>query len=362
MKMNLNSAVGIATKSHKRHKTNAMSRVATGTRLHPTGEGFQRLKARRRFRVCAPCVLFCGRSIAVIRMNLSMAFRAWVLAGALATGLFGVLPAARSCPPPPPPSVVTITASDANASEIGPDPGAFTVTRLGGNQSVALTVYYTIGGTAQNGTDYQTLPGYVTIAPYASAATVTVTPILDANSGEGNETVVLTLAPYANYTVGSPNSATVTIKDASVVTIAATDANASEVGPDTGTYRVTRTGGNQSGALVVYYTIGGTAQNGSDYQTLPGYVTIAANASTADVTLTPIPDSNGSEGDETAVLTLATDGNYYVGTPDSATVTIAEPMDSDGDGLPDDVDAEPYVYDTSLPTFTITSPTEGASF
>jgi len=265
-----------------------------------------------------------------------MAFRSWVLAGLLATGLLGVLPDARSCPPPQPPSVVTITASDANASEIGPDPGAFTVTRYGSDQSVPLTVYYTIGGTAQNGTDYQTLPGYVTIAPYASAATVTVTPILDANSSEGNETVVLTLATYATYVVGTPNNATVTIKDASVVTITATDANASEVGPDTGTFRVTRTGGNQSGALTVnFQTPTGTAVNGSDYQTLPASVTIAANVSATNVVLTPIQDATSPECNETVVLTLASSTNYWVGSPSNATVTITDPTDSDGDGVSD---------------------------
>jgi hypothetical protein len=35
--------------------------------------------------------------------------------------------------------------------------------------------------------------------------------------------------------------------------------------------------------------------------------------------------------------------------------------DTDGDGLPDTIDAYPLVPDTTPPTFTITSPAEGAT-
>ena len=109
------------------------------------------------------------------------------------------------------PPVVTVIATDASASETGPDPGTFTVSRSGSTAS-ALTVYYALGGTAQNGADYQTLPGLITIPAGASAATVTVTPIDDSQI-EGDETVVLTLSPGAGYTAGSPGSATVIIHD-----------------------------------------------------------------------------------------------------------------------------------------------------
>ena len=48
---------------------------------------------------------------------------------------------------------VTIAATDANASEQGLDPGTFTVSRTVSTSS-ALTVNYTIGGSATNGTVY----------------------------------------------------------------------------------------------------------------------------------------------------------------------------------------------------------------
>src|SRR5437879_4205543 len=203
-----------------------------------------------------------------------------------------------SAPPPPPekPTVTTV-ATDATASEQGPDTGTFTVSRTGGTAS-ALTVQYSLGGSATYGIDYQSLPNSVTIPAGAASAIVTVTPI-DDTEVEGDETVILTISADAAYNIGSPNSATVTIADNDqppgppenpTVVVAATDANASEQGLDTGTFTISRTGDTTS-ALTVKYTLGGTAQNGVDYQSLSGVMTMAAGASSADVTVTPIDDT-----------------------------------------------------------------------
>src|SRR5262245_35416374 len=96
-------------------------------------------------------------------------------------------------------------------AEAGLDPGVFTVTRTGAT-TAALTVNYTVGGTATNGTDYQTLSGSVAIAAGSASATITVTPI-DDTLNERNETVTVTLSSNASYNVGSPSTATVTIAD-----------------------------------------------------------------------------------------------------------------------------------------------------
>ncbi|MCC6195907.1 MAG: hypothetical protein IT518_15715 [Burkholderiales bacterium] len=105
---------------------------------------------------------------------------------------------------------VTITATDANASEIGPDPGVFTFTRTGPT-TFDLTVGYSIGGTAGSGVDYAGLTGSVIILAGQATATVAITPITD-SLGEGDETVTLTInASPATYVVGAPASATVTI-------------------------------------------------------------------------------------------------------------------------------------------------------
>jgi hypothetical protein len=104
---------------------------------------------------------------------------------------------------------VTVTASDANASRVGLDPGAFTLTRTG-STAASLTMNYTLGGTAANGTDYNTLSTSVTIPAGAASATLTVAP-KSSTSYVGAKTLVLTLAANTAYSVGSPNNATITI-------------------------------------------------------------------------------------------------------------------------------------------------------
>jgi Ca2+-binding RTX toxin-like protein len=107
-------------------------------------------------------------------------------------------------------SPVTITAIDAAASEGGSDTARFSVNRSG--TSGSLLVGYQISGTAVNGSDYVALSGSVTIPSGSASATIDVVPIQDAIA-EGPESVVLTLQPGSNYSVGSPGSATATIAD-----------------------------------------------------------------------------------------------------------------------------------------------------
>jgi uncharacterized protein (TIGR03437 family) len=134
---------------------------------------------------------------------------------------------------------------------------------------------------------------------------------------------------------------TVTYASGPVVTITASDANASEAGTDTGTFTFTRNTVS-SAALTVNYAIGGTATNGNDYDTIPSSVTIPANAASATVTIKPKDDTQ-VEGPETVTFTLSNSGAYTVGSPNSATVTIGD-------------------NDTNAPTVSITSPANGARF
>ena len=213
---------------------------------------------------------------------------------------------------------VTITAPDATATEAGLTTGAFRVSRTGSTAS-SLTVFYSVAGTATPGSDYTALPGSVTIAAGSSVANILVRPI-DDTLMEGTETVVVTLSSGPVYTIGSPSSATVRIISDERVTIAARDATATEAGPTTGAFRVSRTGSTAS-SLTVFYSVAGTATPGTDYTALPGSVTIAAGSSVADILVRPINDTL-TEGNETVVVTLSSRPTYTIGSPSSATVTI----------------------------------------
>ncbi len=107
--------------------------------------------------------------------------------------------------------IVTITAVDATASEPGKDTGTFRISRTGSTAS-ALTVYYTIGGTATNGKDYRAIAVSKKIPAGASYAEIVITPLND-KLKEGSESVILNLSANAAYAIGSPGSDTVMILD-----------------------------------------------------------------------------------------------------------------------------------------------------
>ena len=219
---------------------------------------------------------------------------------------------------------VEITVYDSVASEAGPDQGQLRVQRNGGDWSLPQVVFYTVTGNATSGADYVALGGSVTIPVNAASAIVDVIP-LDDSVIEANETVTVTLAADLGYTIGSQSNAAITIQDNdSVVTVEATDANASEEGLNPGQFTFRRSSESTQSPLTINYWCFGTATAGVDYTGVNYYgtVTISAGATTAVLTVTPIDDTVG-ESDETVSLYL-NQGPYKLGDPRSATITIAD--------------------------------------
>lgn len=227
-------------------------------------------------------------------------------------------------PPLPPPAVdpsVLIQATDRNASEAGPDPGRFTVTRAatGGDLAVA----YTVSGTAAAGVDYTPLSGTVTIPAGQTTAGIQVTPI-DDEVLETAETVIVTLEGGA--------TASVVLADVEparpVVSVTLSDLDAAEPG-DSGEFIVWRTGSTAE-SLTVDLTAGGTAGHGIDY-TLPLTVTIPASWDRALVKAAPIDDFV-TEDPETVTLAVAASPAIHAGPYAGSTVTI---RDDDLPGAPE---------------------------
>ncbi|HET7617873.1 MAG TPA: CARDB domain-containing protein [Vicinamibacterales bacterium] len=104
------------------------------------------------------------------------------------------------------------------------------------------------------------------------------------------------------------------------VTIVATDPAATEAGPAGGMFTVTRAG-DTADAMLVHYTVSGSATPDVDYAALPGTILIPSGAASATIPLTPI-DDNLFEPDETVLITIASDPAYRAGLPSSAVVTI----------------------------------------
>ncbi len=112
---------------------------------------------------------------------------------------------------------VTVAATSPYAYEAGPTSSTFVISRSG-SLTTAVTVDYTLGGTATPGSDFVPLPGYfttngsVTLAAGQASTNIVLMPVND-SSAEGPETVVFQLSPDPLYAVGSPASATITILD-----------------------------------------------------------------------------------------------------------------------------------------------------
>lgn len=163
------------------------------------------------------------------------------------------------------------------------------------------------------------------------------TPLLSASSTSDNETI--TLSPAQSTATGggiyrlrvfgvSGAVNTYTLSAGPVVTIAATDATASESNPsDTGQFTITRSG-SLSAALVTRFAVGGSATNGVDYTSIGNTLTIPASAASATIPISAIAD-NLAEGTEGVTLTLVADPAYSIGAASNATVNIADkPIDA----------------------------------
>jgi hypothetical protein len=242
---------------------------------------------------------------------------------------------------------VSVTLTDADASEEGPDAITFTLTRTE-DPSNPLTITYTLTGTAINGTDYETNALSLTFGANESTATVTITPI-DDSIPELGETVVLTISPGAGYLPGFPSSATTGIADnePDVISITAVEGQAYERLPqDTITFRVDRLGETNSELFVVYEPNAGTATHQSDFtsgdgQGLSGTVLLLPGQLSQTFTVVPLDDLE-LEGNETVgIMILPGLDPYTPGTPDTAYGTIVDNELPPGAVLfSDDLDAD----------------------
>ena len=243
------------------------------------------------------------------------------------------------------PARVSVKVKDPEAAESGlltvVNTGIFTLGR-DGDTNISLTVGLALDGTARNGLDYSFITNRVVIPAGQRLVDVVVNALRD-NLVEGTETVVLRVLdpvcgatfppPPECYQVGWPAEGVVYIRDANsptnpppptitntFVTIMATDPLASEGtnwlcwagtsncppqcnrGVNMATFKVRRVGATNAN-LVVRYAIRGSASNGVDYVTLPGWVTIPAGQSSAEITVAPIDDAR-PEPLENVVLML----------------------------------------------------------
>ncbi|MGB3204021.1 MAG: S8 family serine peptidase [Crinalium sp.] len=203
--------------------------------------------------------------------------------------------------------VVSIAASDATAAETPSgqvaNQGRYTLTRTGSTTS-ALTVNYTVGGTATNGTDYQALGGSITFAAGQTSVNLPVK-VTNDNLVEANETVAVTLSANSAYSIGTA-SATVTIADNDIGTnqtingsLSTTDlANPTRIGTFMDDYQLTGISAGQNVRINL---------NSSTFDT---YLQVV-DAITGQVILEN-DDASGSNTNSQIVFTAQSDKNYLL--------------------------------------------------
>lgn len=205
---------------------------------------------------------------------------------------------------------------------------ATVVVSRSGSLGLPLSVYYTVSGSASNGSDYAPLPGFVTIPAGVVTATIALTAVND-TTFEGDETAVVTVLTNAAYHVVTPGPVECVIVDddpppGGILRLSAAAYAVAENG--TSALITVRREGATAGAVSVSYTAtAGTAATGADFTPTNGTFSWAGGDSSDRTFAVAILDDTAYEGDETVSLQLSgASGGAAVGFPSSATLTILD--------------------------------------
>jgi len=225
-------------------------------------------------------------------------------------------------------NVVTVTASDASATEGATDTATFTFTRQNSSCQSCYTpglVHFRVDGSATEGEDFTPLGSSLVFPDKVDTVTKTFTARKDTRR-EPTETVRVSLLESEDYAVGAAASATASIADApavdQTVNVTASDATAHENGTDSGVFTFTRSG-RTTAPLTVLFRVGGSATEGQDFTALGDSVAFAAGQTTAAKSVKTRQDRH-YEAEETVELTLLEGPGYGIGRADSAQVALVD--------------------------------------
>ncbi|CAD7216374.1 autotransporter domain-containing protein [Xanthomonas arboricola] len=217
----------------------------------------------------------------------------------------------------------------------------------------AVSVAFSVGGTATSGTDYAAVSSPLVIGAGQTTGTITINPTADSTI-EPDETVVLTLASGTGYNVGSPNSATGTILNDDQPTLSINDVSVNEgnAGTTNATFTVSLSQPAGTGGVSFdIATADGTATAGVDYvaSSLTGQ-TIPAGSSSATFTVLVNGDTL-SEPNETFFVNVSNVTGASVGDGQGQGTIVND------DALPalsiDDVSVNEGNSGTTTATFTV---------
>ena len=221
---------------------------------------------------------------------------------------------------------VTVTPSVPTISENG-GAGNFTISR---NKNLNVTtVYFQISGTATPGNDYDAVPDSVVFQNGQQSIDITIKVRRD-DLLENRETVILKIdsvkaGKKLQYIVGTPSNGTIAIADYMPTIRVSTATPTISENNGAGVFKISRS--DPVGDCAIYYTVSGSALQDLDYIRISDSLVLKNGQESADITITALRDSL-TEIDESVILkidSLKTGRvlRYLVGSPSSATITIA---------------------------------------
>lgn len=172
----------------------------------------------------------------------------------------------------------------------------------------SVTLQYTLAGSAVAGVDYVAQTGSI-VVPF-NLKTELLIPTLDTGVTANSKSLVLTISPSPAYLLYESKSGTLSIRanvsDSNRVTVTRSFVNWQPTvvteSSTKGTFLIGR--GGSTGALEVFFTMGGTATPGVDYTGIvSGSVIIPDGSNSVVMDYTPVDDSL-AEGPESIVMTI----------------------------------------------------------
>jgi hypothetical protein len=264
-----------------------------------------------------------------------------------------------------PPGLIDFKSLSYSVSETG-GVATITVQRTAGTGGAVSVDYATSDGSAAVGSDYTASSGTLNWASGDSADKTFTVPVAWDGRGEGPETINLELTNPAGADLGPNTAAVINVADdgaSGPVQLTASSYSVNEAG-GTATITATRSGGSLGGPVTVdYATSDGSAATGSDYTATSGTLTFGRNERSKSFTVAIASDASHEDGETFQVTLSNPGGGTTVGTPASATVTIADDdaAASGGDNLqstpgnPNPAGSQTAPSDKRAPTVTLTA-------
>ncbi|MFZ4715631.1 MAG: Calx-beta domain-containing protein [Bacteriovoracaceae bacterium] len=202
---------------------------------------------------------------------------------------------------------------------------------LSNASDIPQTFTLTPSGTATSGQDYNFSTQSFVIPAYATTYTVRV-PILNDALYEGSQTIILTLTATAPLTLtgGGFTTNTITISESESVPNISFGASTINISEAAGTITIPITASVASETLtpIAFSTAGSTATNLTDYSLSAASYSLAAGATTANITLTIVDDAfldlDNATNETVTIALTASPGAYNLTPYGTYTATIID--------------------------------------